>query len=167
MLTPSHQFWLRDAHQKECFLECFFNRVNSQDPDILYLSVFFGQNGVLMVIGVELLREIEGRESTLRLAKMEGPGFVFRGYREWGKPYVDVNFAFRASYLISKSVLASKSCPKLQEELKSAQREYRKKLKETEISVAMSIVESVRKKRELENRKRKNGFVQKIKSMVL
>ena len=112
-------------------------------------------------------RKIEGRESTLQLATMEGPGFRFWGYREWGKPYVDVNFAFRASYLISKSVLASKSSPKLQEELKSAQREYVMKLKEVEISFAMSIVESVRKKCELENRKRKNGFVQKIKNGFL
>ena len=114
-----------------------------------------------------LSEEIEGREATLRRATMSGPGFSFWGYREWGKPYVDVNFALRASYLISKSVFAPKGCPELQEELESVQREYEKKLKEAEISFANSIIESVREKHELESRKRKNGVVQTIKNWFL
>jgi len=111
-----------------------------------------------------LSEKTEGKEATLQLATMPGPGLSFWSYREWGKPHVDVNFALKASYLISESVFGPKSCTKLKEELKSIQQEYQSNLKEAEISLANSIVESVRKRCELENRRRKNGFLQTIRN---
>lgn len=111
--------------------------------------------------------KIEGKETTLRLATLPSPGLSYWGYRKWGKPYVDANFALRVSYLISKSVFAPKRCPKLQEELNHVRREYETRLKEAEISIANSVVESIRKRNELEKRKRKNGFLQKMKNGFL
>ena len=111
-----------------------------------------------------LSEKIEGKEATLRLATMQGPGLSFWGYREWGKPYVDVNLALKASYLIAESVFGPKINPELQEKLKSVQREYENKLKEAEVSFANSIIESVRRKYEMENRKRKDGVFQTIKN---
>ena len=111
-----------------------------------------------------LSKKTEGKEATLQLAKMPGLGLSFWSYREWGKPHVDVNFALKASYLISESVFGPKSCTKLKEELKSIQQEYQNNLKKAEISLANSIVESVRKRCELENRRRKNGFLQTIRN---
>jgi len=111
--------------------------------------------------------KIEGKEATLRFATMPGLGLSFRSNRKWGKPYVDVNFALRASHLIAESVFGPKSHPKLQEELKSIQREYENKLKQVEVSFYNSIIESVEKKYEMENRKQKNGFFQTIKNGFL
>lgn len=113
-----------------------------------------------------LLSETEGRESTIRLATMSGPG-SFSYHHIWGKPYVDVNFALRASYLIAKSVLARKRCTKLQEELENVHREYETKLKEAEVSFANSILKSVKRRNEWEGRKQQNGVLQAIKNGFL
>jgi len=76
-----------------------------------------------------LSEKTEGKEATLQLATMPGPGLSFWSYREWGKPHVDVNFALKASYLISESVFGPKSCTKLKGELKSIPQEYQSNLK--------------------------------------
>ncbi|MDH5694820.1 MAG: hypothetical protein OEZ47_17110 [Gammaproteobacteria bacterium] len=114
-----------------------------------------------------LSNKIEGKEATLEIAAMPGPGLSSWFYRAWGKPYVDVNFALKASWLIAKSVFSPRSCPKLQEELKHIHQEYERKLGETEQAYASSIVKSIKKRNELENRKRKNGFLQTIKNGFL
>lgn len=97
---------------------------------------------------------------------MPGPGFTFWG-REWGKPYVDVNFALRASCLVSKAVFARKNCLKLQKDLDITHLKYGKKLQETEILFANKIVESIGKRNELEKRKMKGGFLQILRNLFL
>jgi len=113
-----------------------------------------------------LSSKIEGKESTVRLATMSGPGSLWR-YHIWGKPYVDVNFALKASILIAESVFSPKSCPELQEELEHIHRECEEKLKETEQAFASSVMKSIEKRNEFENRKRKNGILQTIKNGIL
>jgi len=114
-----------------------------------------------------LSNKIEGKVATLEIATMPGPGLSAWFYRAWGKPYVDVNFALKASYLIVKSVFSPKSCPELQEELKTIQQEYKGKLEESEQAFANSVVESIVKRNELENRKQKDGLFKTIKNGFL
>jgi len=110
-----------------------------------------------------LSREIEGKEATLEIATMPGPGLSSWGHREWGKPYVDVNFALRASNIISKSIFAPKNCPELQEELQQTFKEYEKKLESVEKGFAKKIMEAMKKRDELEKGTRNNGFMQSVK----
>lgn len=111
--------------------------------------------------------KIDGKKTTIRLATLPAMGLRAWGKKIWGKPYVDVNFALKASYLITKSVLTPKNSPELQEELKHIHQKYEGKLVETEQAFASSIVESIKKRNELENRKRKDGFLQTIKNGFL
>jgi len=113
-----------------------------------------------------LSHETEGKEAILHIATMPGPGFTFWG-REWGKPYVDVNFALRASYLVSKAVFARKDCLKLQKDRDITHLVYEKKLQDTEILFANKIVESIGKRNELEKRKIQSGFLRIIRNFFL
>lgn len=115
-------------------------------------------------IAEKLSRKIDGKEATLKIATMPGPGISFWSYRAWGKPHVDLNFALKASFLISKAVLSQKKYPELQEQLKNVYVEYERMLKEAEIKYVNSILESLRKEVTWKNRKQKNGLLQKIKN---
>jgi hypothetical protein len=93
-----------------------------------------------------LSMEIEGKNNTLRLATLrEGAQWEI-----WGVPDVDFNFAFRASFLIAKSVLGSKTCRELQTQLNRVLAEHEAMLRETEAVVADKILELIRKRDELE-----------------
>jgi len=120
-----------------------------------------------MKLADSLSGKIEGKDATLQLATMPGPGLSYWGHRQWGKPYVDVNFALKASYLISKSILAPKNCPKLQEKLQHTYKEYEKKLSGVETDFSGEITESLKKRDELEKGTRKKGFFQNVKRWFL
>jgi len=111
-----------------------------------------------------LSHEIEGKEATLHIATLSEPA---RARREWGKPYVDVNFALRASYLVSKAVFARKNYLNLQRNLDFTHQVYEEKLQYTEILFANKIVELVGKRNEREKRKRKGGFLQSVRNLFL
>lgn len=107
-----------------------------------------------------LSEEIEGEEDTLELATLPPPGLSIWQGQIWGRPNIDLNFAFRASLLIAKSVLNSRENPKLQAELKHVLAEYEATLAERESSFAKEIVESIRKRDELEGKRKANGILQ-------
>lgn len=112
-----------------------------------------------MRIATWLSRELEGKISTLGLATASGPGLSFWGPQQWGKPHVDVNFALKASYVISRSVFSQKDCPKLDEELKLILKEYEEKMNEVELRSASKILDSIRRRDYYEKRKGKLGIL--------
>lgn len=113
-----------------------------------------------------LSQSIEGKESTLNVATMPGPGFTFWG-RDWGKPHVDVNFALKASNLISKAVFARKDSLKLQKDLDITRSICEKKLQETESFFTNRIVELIRKRDDLVKEKTKGGTFQILRNWFL
>lgn len=92
-----------------------------------------------------LSNDVKGRDDTLRIASMQGPGISHRQTRRYGKPYVDLNFALRASYIIAKSVLSSKHNPDLQKKLYENEKDYETKLRETETQTAKELIELIDK----------------------
>jgi len=111
-----------------------------------------------------LSHKIEGKERTLWLATLPGPGLSIWSKQVWGRPNVDLNFAFRASYLIAQSVLGSRTCSELQTELNRVLSEHERILRETEITFANKITELIRKRDKLKRRVKSSGTFQIIKS---
>ena len=110
---------------------------------------------------------VEGKEKTLRLAAMPAPGLTFSGHHIYGRPYVDLNFALKASFLIAKSVLGSRECPKLQAYLKRACEKHEGLLRETETSLVNEIVELINKRDESKRKRRKDGVLQTLRNFFL
>jgi len=120
---------------------------------------------------IEMIRllseEIEGKEDTLRLATLPGPGQPFWGVCIGGRPDVDLNFALRASLIITQSVLGSRTSPKLKAQLRHLLREHEAKLRDTETIFANEIVELIKKRDELKKRRRKDGIFPTLQSYFL
>jgi len=114
-----------------------------------------------------LSHRIEGKESTLQLASMPGPGLSFWSDRIWGKPHVDLNFARRASLLIAESVFGPKTSPKLEKDLRLVLADYEAMLKKTELVFANEIMGLIKKRDELKKRRRKGGIFQTFRSHFL
>jgi len=108
-----------------------------------------------------LSNDVKGRDDTLRIASMKGPGISYWQTRRYGKPYVDLNFALRASYVIAKSVLSSKHNPDLQKKLYETEKDYQTKLRETEIQTAKELIELINKYNELKT-KENDGFFKSL-----
>jgi len=112
-------------------------------------------------------RGVEGRNATIKLATLEGPGFVNRRYRIWGKPYVDVNLALKASSLIVKSVFSPKTSMQLNKKLENLAEECKMKMQESENGSVDFLLELSKRKRDLKNKRKKNGLLQRIKGLIL
>ena len=111
-----------------------------------------------------LSNRIEGKEDTLQIAAMPGP---CAHDQTWGKPYVDLNFALKASLTIAKSVFSAKTSPKLQAELVHVLKEYQVILEKAEMLFAEKLVELIKKRDDLEKRKIKDGFFQTVRNFFL
>lgn len=109
-----------------------------------------------------LSRNVEGYNSTIRLAALEGPGYVTNRFRLWGNPFVDFNLALKASCLIARSVFSPNYSTKINENLFSLSEKYKLKMQETENSVSDSLERLSQKKSMLEKRDKKNNFIYKI-----
>lgn len=112
-----------------------------------------------------LLNDVNGRDDTLWLASMQGPGISSWQSRRYGKPHVDLNFALRASYIVAKSVLSSKHNPELQKNLYTNETFYQTKLKETETRTAKELIMFIEKYNAL-NTKKFDGFFKSILNKV-
>jgi hypothetical protein len=104
-----------------------------------------------------LSEEIEGKQKTLDIATLHETELGFWDVCIGGSPDVDLNFALKTSLVIAKSVLGSRTYPKLQTELADLLMEYENKLRETEIAFVNEIVELIEKRDNLK-RGRKNGI---------
>ena len=127
----------------------------------------YGIEKYLKII-TKLKSEIEGKEQTLQIATL--PSQIEHEY--WGAslegyPSFDLNFAYRVSLTISKSVLGSKTNPKLQEKLENILKDYEKKLKISEILFTEKIVELLNKNAELKKRQKREGIYKIIDAVLL
>jgi hypothetical protein len=111
-----------------------------------------------------LSREAQGRDNTLYAATLTG----HEASKSFAKPIVDLNLGLMASYVVSKSVLSPKDCPKLVTALNQVLEEYEGQLQRSEVALSNTIVELVRKRDSLRGRivttlgfksKLKNGFL--------
>jgi hypothetical protein len=105
-----------------------------------------------------LTEKVEGKKATLRIATMNGPGLSYWGNRQWGKPYIDLNFALRASLVVARAVLSPRTKPNLQKRLFDFHTMYQLKMEETERQTAQELVELIKKCIELKNCKKKGAF---------
>jgi len=108
-----------------------------------------------------LSNDVKGRDDTLQIASMQGPGISYWQTRRYGKPYVDLNFALRASYIIAKSVLSSKHNPELQKKLYENEEVYQTRLSETETQTAKELIELINKYNELKSQEN-DGFFKSL-----
>ena len=102
-----------------------------------------------------LSNRIEGKDDTLQIAAMPGP---CANDQTWGKPYVDLNFALKASLTIAKSVFSARTNPKLQAELVHVLKKHEAILIKTEVLFAEKLIGLIKKRDSSEKRKIKDGF---------
>ena len=162
-LSPFHEDqirWERDI-QQENFVENLEDLVNSTFQDAHY--------GIEKYVNIikKLVSEIKGKEQTLQIATLpDQTEQAYWGASLEGSPNVDLNFAYRVSLLVSKSVLGSKTNHELQEKLENVLKSYQNKLKKSEILFVEEIVELVNKKSELEKRQRRKGIFRIINGAI-
>jgi hypothetical protein len=113
-----------------------------------------------------LSEEIEGEQKTLDIAKLPETELGFWDVCIGASPDVDLNFALKTSLVIAKSVLGSKTYPKLQTELANLLMEYENMLRETEIVFVSKIVKLIEKRDDLKKR-RKNGIFTTLRNCFL
>lgn len=112
-------------------------------------------------LAIELSREVQGRDSTLRIATLAGQ----EESKSWAKPIVDLNLGFRASLAVSKSVLGPKNCPELEASLARILKEHERLLQNSEFSLSAKIAELARQRDALKSKiVQESGFVRKIKN---
>jgi hypothetical protein len=92
-----------------------------------------------------LSNQIEGKEETFKVATYN-PGKNRYFDSKWGKPVVDLNFAFQVCLALTKSIQGSKTHSKLQDELSTILAKYENNLRDTESEYSQEIVESVLKR---------------------
>ena len=109
----------------------------------------------------KLSNDHKGKSDTLQIASMQGPGISHWKTRMYGKPYIDLNFALKASYIITKSVLSSKHNPELQKKLDENEKDYQTKLRRTETQTAKEMIELINKYNELKSQKN-DGFFKSL-----
>ena len=113
----------------------------------------------------KLSDDLQGRSDTLQIASMQGPGISHWGTIMYGKPYVDLNFALRTSYIITKSVLSSKHNPELQKKLDENEKDYQTKLRKTETQTAKEMIELINKYNKLKSQKN-DGFFKSLMNKI-
>jgi len=113
----------------------------------------------------KLSNDLKGRALTLHIASMQGPGVSNWQTRRYGKPYVDLNFALRASYIIAKSVLSSKHNPELQKKLDENEKDYQTKLRKTETQTAKEMIELINKYNKIKSQKN-DGFFKSLMNKI-
>ena len=111
----------------------------------------------------ELSKEACGRE-TLRVATLTG----YEASKSFAKPIVDLNLAFRASYIVAKSVLSSKVNPELNKQLEHNLAIHEALLNEAENLLVNKILQLAQQRQTLLKQKVTNqGIINKLKNLFL
>ena len=113
----------------------------------------------------KLSDDLQGKADTLQIASMQGPGISHWQTRIYSNPYVDLNFALKASYIITKSVLSSKHNPELQKKLDENEKDYQTKLRKTETQTAKEMIELINKYNKLKSQKN-DGFFKSLMNKI-
>jgi len=155
--SDKHTSWeeqIEDAdyvHDIERLINHVFRNDESKRKKWLSLSKFFSI-------------DVQGRDSTLYVASLFGQ----EEHKVWARPIVDLNMGLRASFVVSKSVLSSKTNHNLDASLNQLLQEHEKLLQTTEIKLANKIVDLLQKREKLKNEKTTtHGIKAKIKNSFL
>jgi len=111
----------------------------------------------------DLSRNVEGKDDTLRVATLVGrtPSVKL------GKAIIDLNMAYKASYVVSKSVLSPKTCPALETQLKHVLSRHETFMRNAEIESSNKIIRLIEERDQLQNKKvPPTGLVSKIKNWI-
>jgi hypothetical protein len=115
-------------------------------------------------LATSLANEIQGKDSTLNIATLTG----HEQFTSYAKPIIDYNLGFRASYIITKSVLGPRSSPQLNLALKQSFAHHQTLLREREQLASNEIVGMVNQMENLKGKKVTNsGITPKLKNAIL
>jgi hypothetical protein len=116
-------------------------------------------------IAQELQKEVRGRDSTLRIANMNGH---MKNFESMASPEVDLNLGLIASLVVSKSILDPKDCPDLDIQLKNIHLAYEDHLIKTDLDSSNKIIGLISKRDELTKRMvPPHGIIAKIKNWIM
>lgn len=105
-----------------------------------------------------------GRYNTLYKATLSGQ----QPSESSAKPVVDLNLGLRASYVVAKSVLSSKSCPDLENKLNKNLTDYEGLMMFAEKDLSDKIVRLINEREDFQKRKvAESGIVAKLKNWIL
>jgi hypothetical protein len=111
-----------------------------------------------------LALEVQGKDSTMYIATLSG----HEASQSFAKPIIDFNLGFRASYLVTKSVLSPTSNLQLNLTLKQTLRHHETLLQNAESTFSSKIVEIAKQVENLQSKKiTKPGIVSKLKNWIL
>ncbi len=111
-----------------------------------------------------LSKKAQGRDLTLYIATLSGHA----ASKSFAKPIVDLNLGLRASYVVTESVLSSKTCPALENKLKDVLSNHEVLMRTADVELANKIISLANERDDL--RKRivpQSGIVSKIKNWIL
>jgi hypothetical protein len=105
-----------------------------------------------------------GRDSTLYLATLSGQIASVN----FAAPMIDLNLAFRASYVVTESVLSPKNCPEVENKLRRLLLNHETFLQKAEVDFSNKIIKLFNERVGLEKRKlSQSGIIPKIKNLIL
>jgi hypothetical protein len=108
--------------------------------------------------------EVQGKDTTLNVATLSG----HEALQTFAKPIIDFNLGFRASYLVTKSVLSPRNNSQLDLALKQSLVSHETLLHKAELDVSKQIIEVAKQIKNLETKRIiKSGIVPKLKNWFL
>jgi hypothetical protein len=111
-----------------------------------------------------LSMEPYGKDDTLRTATLSG----HEALQTFAKPIIDFNLGFRASYLVTKSVLSPRSNSQLDLALKQSLASHETSLHNAELAISTKMIDMAKQVENLENKRiTKSGIVPKLKNWLL
>lgn len=97
------------------------------------------QKSKYSMLAEQLSKNVKGKENTLYVATLIGQ----QESQEWAKPIIDLNFALKASLVISESVLSQRNSPELETTLHQILKEHEGLLQKSENLLSNRIIELV------------------------
>ena len=161
--TSMASFYPRHHSWEESIENC--GLVSNLEVTINYwLRNDYSQRDRCLGLASALSREAYGKDNTLNVATLTG----FEPMKSFAEPIIDLNLGFKASYLVSKSVLSSKNSSQLDLTLKQSLNHYENLLDDAELSISAKMTKMAKQVENLESKKiTKSGIVPKLKNWLL
>lgn len=154
---PKHHSW------EESIENCGY--VSNIEETINYWlrDNYFERNRCLGLAN-ELSEEVQGRDLTLYAATLSG----HKALKSFAEPVIDLNLAFRASFIVAKSTLSSHSNPELDKSLSESLILHQGLLQKTEELTSDKILSLANQIEDLKDRRTgEKGIVTKLGNMIL
>lgn len=154
---PNHHSW-EESIENSSFTDHLIKTINYS------LSDKDSERKRCLWLAETLSKKAHGRDYTLYLATLTG----HEQSKSFAKPIVDLNLAFRASYVITESVLSPKTSSILENSLGNLVTDYAFLMLDAEKELTDKIIRLTNQRETLKNRKvPPSGIVSKIKNGIL